>query len=279
MTFFTAKDDDQSPEQGLKSIRWPLRLTWAGIWAEVLVQAFWPLIALVLAVLAVSVVTGAVVAVTLAAVGALVYALRNLRFPRRIEALTRLDASLPGRPIQALMDVQAIGTGDDASAAVWQAHQSRMAARAATAQAVPADLRVADRDPFALRYVALLAFVTALIFGSVLRIGSVAGLTSGGGALASGPVWEGWAEPPRYTGKPTLYLSDLAEGPLNLPAGTLITLRMYGEVGALSVSETRGGRPRHRAGFQSQPKRADRHRRAERARVGRDDAARCQAAD
>ncbi len=100
-----------------------------------------------------------------------------------------------------------------------------------------------DRDPFALRYVALLAFVTALIFGSVLRIGSVAGLTSGGGALASGPVWEGWAEPPRYTGKPTLYLSDLAEGPLNLPAGTLITLRMYGEVGALSVSETVSGQP------------------------------------
>ncbi len=141
------------------------------------------------------------------------------------------------------MDVQAIGTGDDASAAVWQAHQRRMAARAAAAQAVPADLRVADRDPFALRYVALLAFVTALIFGSVLRIGSVAGLTSGGGALASGPVWEGWAEPPRYTGKPTLYLSDLAEGPLNLPAGTLITLRMYGEVGALSVSETVSGQP------------------------------------
>ena len=53
MTLFTAKDDDHSPEQGLKSIRWPLRLTWAGIWAEVLVQAFWPLIALVLAVLAV----------------------------------------------------------------------------------------------------------------------------------------------------------------------------------------------------------------------------------
>ena len=234
MTLFTAKDDDHSPEQGLKSIRWPLRLTWAGIWAEVLVQAFWPLIALVLAVLAVlmlglhdtvpmSVVTGAVVAVTLAAVGALVYALRHLRIPRRIEALTRLDASLPGRPIQALMDVQAIGTGDDASAAVWQAHQRRMAARAAAAQAVPADLRVARRDPFALRYVALLAFVTALVFGSVLRIGSVAGLTAGGGALASGPVWEGWAEPPRYTGKPTLYLSDLAEGPLNLPAGTLIT--------------------------------------------------------
>ena len=246
MTFFTAKDDDHSPEQGLKSIRWPLRLTWAGIWAEVLVQAFWPLIALVLAVLAVlmlglhdtvpmSVVTGAVVVVTLAAVGGLVYALRHLRIPRRIEALTRLDASLPGRPIRALMDVQAIGTGDDASAAVWQAHQRRMAARAAAAQAVPADLRMARRDPFALRYVALLAFVTALVFGSVLRIGSVAGLTAGGGALASGPVWEGWAEPPRYTRRPTIYLNALREGEvLELPKGSAVTFRLYGEGAAVT---------------------------------------------
>ncbi len=66
---------------------------------------------------------------------------------------------------------------------------------------------------------------------------------AGGGttALAAGPVWEGWAEPPRYTGKPTLYLNDQAEGPLELPVGTLITMRLYGEVGALQVSETVSG--------------------------------------
>jgi len=61
-------------------------------------------------------------------------------------------------------------------------------------------------------------------------------------ALVSGPVWEGWAEPPRYTGKPTLYLNDLAAGPMELPAGTLITMRLYGEVGALNVSESVSGR-------------------------------------
>ena len=37
---------------GLRALRWPLRLTWAGMLAEALVQAFWPVLALVLTVLA-----------------------------------------------------------------------------------------------------------------------------------------------------------------------------------------------------------------------------------
>jgi uncharacterized protein (TIGR02302 family) len=126
--------------------------------------------------------------------------------------------------------------------AVWRAHKARMAARAATARAVPADLRVSRRDPYALRYVAVLAFGMALLFGSVLRVASVADMAPGRGGLAQGPVWEGWAEPPRYTGKPTLYLNDLDAGPLTLPAGTLITLRFYGDVGALTLAETVSGR-------------------------------------
>ncbi|MGJ8573446.1 MAG: TIGR02302 family protein [Hoeflea sp.] len=244
------KDDDQL--SGLAKIRGPLRLTWAGMWAESLVRALWPMLAVVLLVLAglmlglqdvvaLDVVYGAAVVAFVAACAALVYAFRNFYIPTQAEALARLDASLPGRPIQALMDDQAIGAGDAASMAVWRAHQKRMADRAAMARAVPADLRVSGRDPYALRYVALLFFAVALIFGSVLRVGSVAGMVPGAGGLASGPVWEGWAEPPRYTGKPTLYLADLQEGPLSLPKGTLITVRLYGEVGALKVAETVSG--------------------------------------
>jgi hypothetical protein len=66
-------------------------------------------------------------------------------------------------------------------------------------------------------------------------------MVPGDGGLANGPVWEGWAEPPRYTGRPTLYLADLEEGQLMLPSGTLITVRLYGEVGALQVAETVSG--------------------------------------
>jgi uncharacterized protein (TIGR02302 family) len=237
--------------RGLSALRWPLRLTRAGMFAENLWQATWPLVAVCLTVLAllmlglqdsvmIEVVWGGAV---VAAGAALVYALARFRIPSRDAALARLDETLPGRPIQALMDTQAIGEADAASSAVWRAHQARMAERAAAAEAVPADLRIARRDPYALRYVAVLAFGIALIFGSIWRVGSVTNMSPGAGdALASGPTWEGWAESPRYTGRPTVYLNDIADGALSVPAGSLITLRLYGEVGALTVAETVSGR-------------------------------------
>lgn len=245
MTTFTPND----LRRGLAKLRWPLRLTWAGMLAEALVNALWPLMTVCLLVLAAlmlglqdivvieGVWAGAVVAAA-AGLAALAYALRRFRIPSRGQAMARLDHSLPGRPIQAMLDDQVIGEGDDASMAVWRAHKARMADRASRAKPVPADLRVSRRDPYALRFVAVLAFAIALFFGSIWRVGSVAEMAPGRGGLANGPVWEGWAEPPRYTGKPTLYLNDLAEGSIDLPEGTLITLRFYGEVGALTLSET-----------------------------------------
>ena len=245
MTTFTPND----LRRGLAKLRWPLRLTWAGMLAEALVNALWPLMTVCLLVLAAlmlglqdivvieGVWAGAVVAAA-AGLAALAYALRRFRIPSRGQAMARLDHSLPGHPIQAMLDDQVIGEGDDASMAVWRAHKARMADRASRAKPVPADLRVSRRDPYALRFVAVLAFAIALFFGSIWRVGSVAEMAPGRGSLANGPVWEGWAEPPRYTGKPTLYLNDLAEGYIDLPEGTLITLRFYGEVGALTLSET-----------------------------------------
>ncbi len=247
---FTAEDLRDT----LDRVKWPLRLTRWGMWSEVVVRSLWPLMAVVLLALAAAMLglhefvpveaLWAIVGLTAGAgLWALIYAARRWRMPTSADAMVRLDSSMPGRPLTALLDDQVIGGQDAASAAVWRAHKVRMAARAAAARAVPGDLRVSARDPYALRYVALLAFLVALFFGSIWRVGTVADMAGGGtGALTSGPVWEGWAEPPRHTGKPTLYLNDLAEGSLTLPVGTLITLRLYGEVGALEVSETVSGR-------------------------------------
>jgi len=249
MATFTPNDLRRS----MSTLRWPWRFTWAGMLAEQMVQAFWPLLSVWLLVLAalmlglqdsvaVEVVwaTGAVAVV--ATFWALAYAWQRFAWPTWSGALARLDESLPGRPIQAMLDDPAIGENDDASMAVWRAHKARMAQRATQARAVPGDLRVSKRDPYALRFVAVLAFAIALIFGSVLRVGSVVEMAPGAGQVATGPVWEGWAEPPRYTGKPTLYLNDLDAGSLELPKGTLITLRFYGEVGALRLAESVSGR-------------------------------------
>ena len=231
----------------------PLWLTRWGMRAEVMVRSLWPLMTVILLALAAAMMglhemlpieaIWALLGLTAGAgLWAFAYAVRRWSWPTQTDAMMRLDASLAGRPLTALLDDQAIGGADGASAAVWQAHKRRMAQRAAAAQAVPGDLRASSFDPFALRYVAVLAFVLALIFGSIWRVGTLPQMALGGSsALAAGPVWEGWAEPPRYTGMPTLYLNDQAEGPLELPVGTLITMRFYGEVGALEVSETVSG--------------------------------------
>lgn len=249
-----AYSSQRDAQNGLNVVRWPVRLTHAGMFAERLWQATWPLVTVCLAVLAALMLglqdvlmielvwVGALMAL-FAGLAALIYALTRFRIPSRAAALARLDEALPGRPIEALMDGQAIGKTDPASLVVWRAHQARMVARAADATPVPADLRIAHRDPYALRYVAVLAFVVALIFGSIWRVGSVSDMAPGAGnGLASGPVWEGWAESPRYTERPTIYLNDITEDVLTVPLGSLITLRLYGETGALVVAETVSGK-------------------------------------
>jgi uncharacterized protein (TIGR02302 family) len=77
-----------------------------------------------------------------------------------------------------------------------------------------------------------------LLFGSIWRVGTVGNLAGASAAVPNGPTWEGWVEPPRYTGLPTVYLNDITDPTLRVAQGSTITLRLYGEVGALNVTET-----------------------------------------
>ncbi|WP_373050112.1 TIGR02302 family protein [Thalassovita aquimarina] len=234
-------------------VRWPLRLTWAGLIAERVAGAFWPFwsvamicLALLMMGLHQTLAVELVWAVMIVAVLSLIlsgwYGLWKFRWSRRAEAVARLDATMTGRPLQALGDAQAIGAGDAASEALWREHRKRMAARLDGARAVHPDLKLARRDPFALRYVALLGVAVGLMFGSLGRIGDVGDLGQGSQALAAGPAWEGWIEPPAYTGLPVLYLPDQAGADLSIPEGSDIILRFYGEVGRLTLAETVSGR-------------------------------------
>ncbi len=240
------------PDPVWRKLRLPLLATRAGLLAERVLRGFWPLISIILLmlaalmlglheVLALELVWGGGVLGLLSAAVALILGLRRFHWPGRAEALVRLDAALPGRPIAAILDDQAIGADDPQSSAVWRAHQRRMAARAARARAVAPQLRLARRDPFALRYVALLAFLVALLFGSVWRIGSVTAMVPGETGTLISTSWEGWIEPPRYTGQPTLYLNDLTERTIRVSQGSRITVRLYGEIGALTLAETISG--------------------------------------
>lgn len=239
----------------LKSLRWPLRLTQAGLVAEQLVRAFWPFGSVIMVVLAalllglhqllpMAALWVAAALGLLAAAAALAWGLWRFSWPHRGLALARLDETLPGRPVSALLDHQAIGAGDAASVALWQAHQRRMAAAAAQARAPVPDLNVAAADPYALRYGAMLLLAVGLLFGSLWQLGTLGQLGNDAQPVLSGPTWEGWAEPPAYTRLPVLYLNDQSEGALKLPQGSRVTLRFYGESGALTLAETVSGHAR-----------------------------------
>ena len=88
--------------------------------------------------------------------------------------------------------------------------------RAARAARVPRpDLRLAARDPWALRLAALVLLVAALVFARSDGIATLgpALAPKGGAAVAAGPSFDAWVRPPAYTGKPTLYLPEVPSRP------------------------------------------------------------------
>jgi len=247
-------DTRDLPVEAERRLRWPVRLTFAGMWAEQILRAFWPLCTVILfaaavillgfhEVLPLEAVWSIGVLIVLGGLVTFGLGVRWFRIPKRSDALIRLDATLPGRPIATLADEQAIGAGDSASEAVWNTHIRRMAERLDAARAVEPDLMLSSRDRYGLRYMGLLVFVVALIFGSVLRVATVGEAVAGPGeGLATGPSWEGWVEPPLYTGKPSIYLNDVDQADLAVPEGSRVTMRFYGTLGDLSLFETVSGR-------------------------------------
>ncbi len=233
-----------------------IRRTRAGMVVESLLRAFWPLGSLVAAAWSViafglpelltrAQMIGVIAVFGLAAIWLAWRGCRAFAWPTVRAARDRVDATLPGHPLAALEDGQALGAGDPGARAVWIAHRARMARVAENARAVPPDLRLASRDPYALRLAALVLLGAALVFagGEGLRGVGAAIRPAGPSQIASGPSFEGWAEPPAYTGRPTLYLPDVrADGPIAVPAGTRVTIRVYGgEAENFSLAESVSG--------------------------------------
>jgi hypothetical protein len=83
------------------------------------------------------------------------------------------------------------------------------------------------------------------LFGTLGRVADVGdAVTIGpGAASASGPSWEGWVEPPIYTGLPSLYLNDIAAESFETPEGSRISLRFYGNPTTSPSPPTSARRP------------------------------------
>lgn len=248
-----------------RRIRQAVALTRAGMLWEAIAAAFWPLgvlLALALTALAFGLTDALsseallwlMVAALLAVALAAAWGLRRFRRPSTEAARGRVDARLPGRPLSALRDQVAVGAQDPGAGALWQAHLDRMAQEALRAKAVVPDARLRWRDPVALRLVGLVALVMALLFAPAGRFGQ--GIAALGASfrpapdrmpgMAAAPAWEGWAEPPAYTRRPTIYLNGLPEGQmLELPQGAKLSFRLYGDGVAVTqdIGASKGGDP------------------------------------
>ncbi len=249
------RDDRLFPDRAggaLEALAGTVSRTRAALLLERLTRSFWPLASLMFAGWSVAAfgllellgrteILALVGVFALAAGALLARGAAAFRWPSRAEALARIDAELPGRPIAALLDHQALGREDPAAATVWAAHRARMSRAVRAARWARPDLRLAGRDRWGLRLMALVMLFAAVIFARGGGLDPVASALAptGSVAVAAGPSYEAWARPPAYTGRPTLYLPEVpGDRPVHVPEGTEITFRVYGDAGAFTLAES-----------------------------------------
>jgi uncharacterized protein (TIGR02302 family) len=167
-------------------------------------------------------------------IAALFMAFRELRLPRVALARRRIEreSGLAHRPLTALEDKIASGTGDAASLALWQTHRRRMAEAARALRVGWPRAGFGARDRFGVR--ALLALL--LVLGAVdagpdwaQRIGRSLNPSLGPGGAGPLASLDIWVTPPDYTGLPPQLLSaTAAAAPIPIPAGSVLLAQVHG---------------------------------------------------
>ena len=122
-------------------------------------------------------------------------------------------------PASSYEDTITANAEDPRTAAIWQAHRTRLAAALSRLRVGPPRPRADRQDPIALRGLLVLGVVAllALVGDSVSdRLRSAFRFNS---AIAiSEARLDAWVTPPSYTGKPPLMLADGARGPASVAA-------------------------------------------------------------
>ncbi len=238
----------------LARIRSKIALSQFALWAEGLTRSFWPLMTFALFVYAFAAfrgfdliplhwtkyVMGAIVLIALVLFG---LGIRRFRLPTTMAALNRLDQGISEHPLTSLRDKTAVGRDDPLTRALWDRHQARMVEKTLAAKAAPPDLRLASRDRYGLRLMALLLGFLAITFAPRDFVNSVRNsIAADAQADVASLSYEAWANPPVYTGRPSLYLLEVdSDETLSLPRGTELIFRVYGLGGQISVSESVSG--------------------------------------
>ena len=235
-----------------RRLAWRRRQAMLVLWLERLAQSFWSafgFLALGMALIRWSgaftissrILTAVLVILGIFMLIAIWRGVRNFQLPHANDAIARLDVGVSGRPFGTLHAKQCLGQHDEQSRSLWAIHLTDMSKRAQSAPPPSPKVRLSSIDPFAFRLIALLALFSAFAFAPTkpLKVLFGNGVPEQGALAALGPSFEGWAEPPLYTRKPSFYLEESGGSEnLKLPQNTIVTLRLYGEQSGFKLSET-----------------------------------------
>ncbi|MGD9659474.1 MAG: DUF4175 family protein, partial [Methylocystis sp.] len=189
-----------------------LTLSWLGFWGAAPVEA-------------------RIVGVALFGFAALYIVVReSVRgWPPRAAALERLDrggdAAL--RPASSLEDRLAVQNADAGVEALWSLHRRRLEDALAKTPIETPHPRVPQRDPYALRALALVVAVAAgFAAGDEKRARLAAAFDWRLAAnFGTGARVDAWLEPPAYTGRPPIVLAKEGEAPIDAPVNSTLRIR------------------------------------------------------
>ncbi|ACK52697.1 conserved hypothetical protein [Methylocella silvestris BL2] len=194
------------------------------------------------------------VALFAAALALALWPMRRLRLPTRRDALERIDrvSGLKERPAAVLDDRLGNADGDPETAALWALHQRRAERQVALLRTGSPSPRVVDVDRYALRAAVLVALVAAAFIAGPEKYARVAAAFDWrfAGLAGAGQRIDAWVDPPPYTGRTPIVLTQRAGAPghdkIEAPVGSIIVIR------------SSAGKPAYRAtGALAEPPRDD----------------------
>jgi uncharacterized protein (TIGR02302 family) len=191
------------------------------------------------------------------AAGAALSPLLRLRRPAARDALARLDrdSGASHRPASSLADTLANDHGDPATEALWAAHRARLERAVDAIRVARPSPRMAERDPYALRFgAAMLAFAAAVAAGPEMygRLASAFDWRGEAAQAAAAARIDAWIDPPPYAGRPPVVIDFKTPDPqtLTVPEDSVLVVRGDPSVvatrvdGAIAPSETPEQNPR-----------------------------------
>lgn len=182
---------------------------------------------------------------------------RRLRYPDRRAILARLerDNQLAHHPLLALEDQQELGTQNPGARMLWRMHRERILRHLPPLRLKPPQPEVIRADIYGLRLI-----TGVLLVSGAYAAGphAVSRIVSGFSPLSFAPPnatrLEAWITPPAYTGTPpillagqTLQQADAAPsdgGAVRVPAGSELSLRLYGGPAAELIMDADAWRKR-----------------------------------